>query len=340
VSWRLAAWLFVSLALHAGLAGITDRLLGEVLADALFIDLTLVPLDEEPGAVARAEQNSAAPLGPGPAARSATEERAKRRHPTVQPSATPGETRHAPRAAAPEGAPAERTPAPAALVVPPPVVPVPAPAVPTPAPASPVAAPAPPITAPASPAAPPPANEPTVAAPPIPPGPPQVASLPAEARAPESSGTNPGRNPSPNASARERAEQGATGAAGAGARAGDDGAASGREDGAVALAIPGDGRGGEREYAAYYRLLRGRVVESVKYPPTARRDGLTGTVEMDLFVEPTGTISRVVVVASSSHRVLDDAAVAAVRRVGQVPFPEHLHPRPLRIRLPVVFVLQ
>lgn len=331
MSWRLAAGLIVSMALHAGLAGITYRLVGEVFPDALFIDLTLVPLDEEPVAVARAEQNSAAPLGPGAAARSATEERAKPRHPTAQPLATPGEKRRAPRPAAPEPAPAERTSAPTTPVPPPPLAAGPAPAIPTPAPA-------PAITVPTPPAAPPPANEPAVATPAIPPGPPQVASLPPEARAPESSSANPGRNASPDTSPRERPEQGATAAAGAGA--GDGGAASGREGGAVALAFPGDGRGGEREYAAYYRLLRGRVVESVKYPPTARRDGLTGTVEMDLFVEPTGAISRVVVVASSSHRVLDDAAVAAVRRVGQVPFPEHLHPRPLRIRLPVVFVLQ
>lgn len=328
MSWRLPAWLIVSLALHAGLAGITYQFLGEVLPDALFIDLTLVPLDEAPVAAARTERNGAAPLGPGPAARSATEERAKTRHSAVQPPGTPGETRRAPRAAAPDPAPAERAPAPAAPVVPPPDAPAPAPAVSTPPPA---------VTAPAPATVPPPANEPTVAAPAIPPGPPPVASLQAEARAPESSGGNPGRSASPDASPGERAEHGAAGGGGPGARAGDGAAAGGREGGALALALPGAGRGAEAEYAA---LLRGRVVDAVKYPPAARRDGLTGTVEMDLFVEPTGTISRVVVVASSSHRVLDDAAVAAVRRVGRVPFPEYLHPRPLRIRLPVVFVLQ
>ena len=44
--------------------------------------------------------------------------------------------------------------------------------------------------------------------------------------------------------------------------------------------------------------------------------------------------------ASSSHRLLDDAALEAVRAVGRVPFPPGVRPRPLKMRLPVVFVLR
>jgi len=51
-------------------------------------------------------------------------------------------------------------------------------------------------------------------------------------------------------------------------------------------------------------------------------------------------ISRVEVVASSSHRVLDDAALDTVRGVGRVPFPPNVRPRSLRVRLPVVFDLR
>lgn len=110
----------------------------------------------------------------------------------------------------------------------------------------------------------------------------------------------------------------------------------------MALAIPGDGRGAGdgAEYAAYLGLLRRRVLDAVRYPTAARRRGLTGTVQIELDIQPTGAISRIVVVTSSSHRVLDEAAVEGVQQLGRLPFPAHVRPRLLRVRLPVVFELQ
>jgi TonB family protein len=46
------------------------------------------------------------------------------------------------------------------------------------------------------------------------------------------------------------------------------------------------------------------------------------------------------VVVSSSHPLLDEAAVEAVRSLPPLPLPEHLPRRPLRIRLPLVFELR
>jgi protein TonB len=131
---------------------------------------------------------------------------------------------------------------------------------------------------------------------------------------------------------------GAPGDAGNGSGAGQ----GARDTGALALAIPGGGRGtGDAgEYATYLGLLRRRVLDSVRYPPVARRLGLTGTVQIELDIQPSGAISRVVVAASSSHRVLDDAAVEGVQQLGRLPFPAHVRPRLLRVRLPVVFELQ
>ena len=45
------------------------------------------------------------------------------------------------------------------------------------------------------------------------------------------------------------------------------------------------------------------------------------------------------VVSSSSHILLDDAAVEAVLSLTPMPLPEHLPRRPLRVRLPIVFQL-
>jgi protein TonB len=108
----------------------------------------------------------------------------------------------------------------------------------------------------------------------------------------------------------------------------------------LALAIPGE-RGGEgSEYDDYLRALRGRIQSSLRYPPAARRRGLSGTVHLELEIEASGTIAQVSLARSSSHRVLDDAALEAVRGLDRVPFPPDLRPRPLRVRLPVVFELR
>jgi periplasmic protein TonB len=114
----------------------------------------------------------------------------------------------------------------------------------------------------------------------------------------------------------------------------------GRAAGEVALALPGDGGGEAAEYAPYFALLRRRLHESLRYPTAARRRGLSGTVEIELEIEASGAIGAVALAASSSHRLLDDAALEAVRALERVPFPPGVPPRRLRVRLPVVFDLR
>jgi TonB family protein len=108
----------------------------------------------------------------------------------------------------------------------------------------------------------------------------------------------------------------------------------------LALAIPGDGTGSGSEYQGYAHLLRRRVQETLIYPRGALRRQLTGSVELRVTVDAAGAITEVTLGASSSHRLLDEAAVQAAREVGRVPFPPEVVPRPLRIRLPVVFDLR
>jgi TonB family protein len=57
-------------------------------------------------------------------------------------------------------------------------------------------------------------------------------------------------------------------------------------------------------------------------------------------IRSTGAVVSVEVAESSSHGLLDEAAIEAVRGLSPLPFPRHLAPRPLRARLPVVFDLQ
>jgi len=109
----------------------------------------------------------------------------------------------------------------------------------------------------------------------------------------------------------------------------------------TAFAVPAGGTGGPgAEYGVYLGRLRTRVQESLRYPLAARRRGLSGTVNLEIVIRPDGAISGVAVTDSSSHGVLDDAAVKAIRRLAPEPFPPDVQPRALRVRLPVVFALE
>ena len=116
------------------------------------------------------------------------------------------------------------------------------------------------------------------------------------------------------------------------ARAGADGG------GTLALAIPGEGGAGV--YGPYLAALRRRLQAVLEYPAAARRRGLSGTVHLEIALEATGHVSDVLLVRSSSHAVLDTAALDAARNLRRVPFPPDVRPRALRVRLPVVFELR
>jgi len=158
------------------------------------------------------------------------------------------------------------------------------------------------------------------------PPPPAIAVEPATApaaAAPVGSGT---LAPADGAQTRGDADRGAGGAPGS----------------SLALATPGAGGSGAPppEYGPYLRQFRQRVQESLIYPLAARRQGLAGTVELHVWLEATGRVRDVQVARSSSHGVLDEAAVETIRRLGPTPFPDSLPRRPLLIRIPLVYELR
>lgn len=108
-----------------------------------------------------------------------------------------------------------------------------------------------------------------------------------------------------------------------------------------ALATPGAGPGGPgAEYGPYLGRLRQRIQGSLTYPLAARRRGLAGTVSLEITIRPDGTFSVVSVADSSSHALLDGAALETVKSLPPEPFPSDVPPRILRVRLPVVFALE
>jgi periplasmic protein TonB len=312
VSGRLIVWGVVSLAIHAGAAGAGLAMLRGVMPPALFVDLVHgLLVIEEPAGPRRVAGAPPAPPAASASPRSG-EARSERRTSAASPRPAP----------APRVAPAETTPIPAPT--PPPAVPEAVPAV---VESPPVPLPPPTVVAP------PPSPTVESAAPRLA-GPPSEPPAGGKDSAPAAPGGSPagGQAPPAAGAATASSERGSAGAGVPGAGGGD---------GALALAIPGgSGRGDTAEYDGYYALVRRRIIEALTYPAAARRRSLAGTVQVELEIQPSGVISRVEIVASSSHRVLDDAAVDTVRSVGRVPFPRNVRPRLLLMRQPIVFELR
>jgi len=230
--------------------------------------------------------------------------------PAKRAAAPPAPTRRAPvkRTAPPARSVDASTPATTPAPAPAPAVAAAPPAAPPPS----VAGPAPAVEAPPSPSA----ADPVVASG-APVAPESAAPAPAASRGGDGATGGEAADPVPAAS---------------GARGGAGGA------GTLALAIPGDGGAGA--YGPYLAALRRRLQEALEYPAAARRRGLSGTVHLEIALEATGRVSEVMLVRSSSHALLDDAALDAARGLRRVPFPPEVRPRALRVRLPVVFELR
>ena len=100
------------------------------------------------------------------------------------------------------------------------------------------------------------------------------------------------------------------------------------------------GSGAGAEYGAYLAALRQRIQQSVRYPASARRRGLAGTVSVEILILANGSIGDVTLLESSTHAVLDAAALDTIRALPSMPLPPELPSRPLRVRVPVVFEMR
>jgi protein TonB len=171
---------------------------------------------------------------------------------------------------------------------------------------------------------------------------PVVQASPAIEPSPARGGAAAGVAPSVSGASADSASVGSGGSDARGAARGGAAATApagpGGGDWQLALAVPG--AGGAEMYGPYLASLRRRLQEMLEYPPAARRRGLSGTVDLEIALESTGRVSEVLLVRSSSHAMLDEAALHAARNLSRVPFPPDVRPRALRVRLPVVFELR
>jgi protein TonB len=83
----------------------------------------------------------------------------------------------------------------------------------------------------------------------------------------------------------------------------------------------------EYKYAAYMEAWRAKVerVGNLNYPDEARRQRLSGSLLLDVSLNPDGSVSDIHLRRSSGHKVLDDAAIRIVRLASPfAPFPKDI----------------
>ncbi|ORJ60440.1 TonB family protein [Geothermobacter hydrogeniphilus] len=109
---------------------------------------------------------------------------------------------------------------------------------------------------------------------------------------------------------------------------------------APAPAAPRADPAGNPAYRAYLSDIRQRVDRSKRYPLMARRGGQQGVVLIDFEINAEGKLCRCEVERGSGFKLLDRAALKAVRAAAPFsPLPEDFGPR-LALQLPIRFELR
>lgn len=91
----------------------------------------------------------------------------------------------------------------------------------------------------------------------------------------------------------------------------------------------------------YYSELNQIMRKERNYPRSARRQGLEGTVLVELIVDARGKLLSASVVRSSGHKVLDQAALTDVKKMKRLPKPpKELKRRQVKLHIPFEYSLQ
>ena len=92
---------------------------------------------------------------------------------------------------------------------------------------------------------------------------------------------------------------------------------------------------------AFSSKVRTRIAQTKYYPRTARRRGFEGEPVVAFTLGNTGDLLEISIKNPSQHKLLDEAALDAVRSASPYPpIPELLRVKTLRFKLPISFILE
>jgi len=90
----------------------------------------------------------------------------------------------------------------------------------------------------------------------------------------------------------------------------------------------------------YAGIVQRRVLDNLSYPVSAKEVGFQGMVKLGLHLSYVGDLMDVVIRKSSGYNILDDNALAAVRKVAPFPpFPDSMDKKDIWIDIPVTYQL-
>src|SRR4029450_3022503 len=87
---------------------------------------------------------------------------------------------------------------------------------------------------------------------------------------------------------------------------------------------PGSPSGGGSKILAE---IRKRIERAKRYPSLARQQEIEGSVRVSFSIEPSGEVSELRLLGSSGSPILDEEALATVKRAAPLPY----YPNPIRI---------
>jgi protein TonB len=109
----------------------------------------------------------------------------------------------------------------------------------------------------------------------------------------------------------------------------------------AAPASPIEDKAGERARARIRGRLETDLSRYFSYPPVARKQGWQGHVSVEFTVQPDGQLTNVRVTRSSGYHVLDQSALAALRKVGHLAEARQwLNGQSITVELPVIYRLE
>ncbi len=92
----------------------------------------------------------------------------------------------------------------------------------------------------------------------------------------------------------------------------------------------------------YFEMVRLKIEQFKKYPVSAQSRHIEGRITVEFAIDSDGTVSSIQIQKSSCHKILDDAAVEAIRKASPFPAPPSTiftQNQPIRLVLAVVFEL-
>ena len=95
----------------------------------------------------------------------------------------------------------------------------------------------------------------------------------------------------------------------------------------------------EFKHRGYMRMLKERIEDIWHYPKEAAKQGLTGDLYMKFTITKEGKLGKVELLRTSGHRVLDEAALSAVRKAGPFwPLPADFEKDALEIKGHFIYI--